>query len=441
MLGIQVRRRTRWVAALGSCLVIMGSSAGASADEVSQEHAASLKASQDAAVRTYAEDYGVSATEARQVLEEQAKGKDLGMVLPRELGKSFAQVTFTGGRFNVYVQEGGDVDHAHQLLTERGISATATVHEVSWNATDLMDGLRSAHDALAARMSTRRFRVTAVNGALEISLAPSAEETAERLVASTALTTESEQNIPVKLVRANSEFGEPTPAYTLPGYGGPPWVAGMLNKPAGDRAGPCTTGFHARALGNYFLTAGHCLFNGGTPYRQICTSSANCFTAGVDVGGYVNWMGDAGVIASWDVMGPYPAMLDWNQRYVGVGVFGYSTSIYDFFYCHTGIGSHQHGHSATTCGRNKGTTIANYDPFPDGSRMVVQTLRGNVCSYAGDSGGPIWDPYVGYAIGILTGADWTRASGPFGGCGTNMIVYYTDAVPAARALGVTIATL
>ncbi|MGB7157299.1 MAG: hypothetical protein WBD40_04485, partial [Tepidisphaeraceae bacterium] len=254
-----------------------------------------------------------------------------------------------------------------------------------------------------------------------------------------------DRQLPVRVVRADREFGRTRLQYTPTGYGGSPWIAGMGNKTIPDSGGYsriCTTGFHARAIGNYFLTAGHCLFDGvgGSPYRQICTAYMRCTTAGVDVGGYAGYGGDAGVIASWDVIAPYPAMLDWtNPVNAAIAVFGAGTSVYGKYYCRTGIGSAGAGHSATTCGRNAGMAIA-HDPTYGSRGMLAQTLRGNVCAFDGDSGGPVWDPYIGWAIGIHN-----AASAPWGysnnGCGDQMTLYYTDAKPAATTLGVTIATL
>ncbi|MGB7158201.1 MAG: hypothetical protein WBD40_09055 [Tepidisphaeraceae bacterium] len=404
---------------------------------------AALEVARDDAVRVYASDFGVSESVARRVLEEQAKGAGLEEDVQEVVGvSSFSQVTFTDGRYNVYVTDGAG-DAARRVVAERGFAQAAVVRDVAWNADDLVAALRRTDAALAARMSVEQFQVTTADGRLQIALAPSVDETATREAAGVAEATTDARQVPVKVVRAGREFGSASLHYTPTGYGGPPWIAGSINTSLADNAGysyACTTGFYSRALGNYFLTAGHCLFTGGHSTRRVCYSRGNCVNAGVDVGGYTNIGGDAGVIASWDVWPPYPAMLDWtNPVNAGIAVFGISPIAYGKFYCRTGIGTAIAGHSATTCGINTGLTVARAAGYPS-SGVTVQTLRGNICGFGADSGGPYWDPYIGHAIGIHNGT--RNMAGGYGqGCGTDMQLWYTDAGNAAASLGVRIATI
>ncbi|MGB7157298.1 MAG: hypothetical protein WBD40_04480 [Tepidisphaeraceae bacterium] len=442
MQAVRVGRRVTFGLATIACLVTVTVNSGnAFAEEFDPAEITSdlarLTSAQNA-VKAYARDYDVTATRAQAVLEMQARGTDLSEVLPEALGSSFGQVWFRDGRYDVYVQKGGDVALARELLAERGVSSTAIVREVPWNAADLRRELGAVHGRLPHQSDADEAFVATADGGLEITLARSASDATARAAADAGRRTASEAGVPVDVVRADHELGTPTRMYALPGYGGPPWIAGMLNRPTDDSAGSCTTGFYARAIGNYFLTAGHCIGN-RTPYRKVFRSPGSPVNVGIDVGGFDNTWGDAGVIASWDVMAPYPAMLDWtNPVNPAIAVFGASLSTNGFFYCHTGVGSHLAGHSATTCGTNRGYGPITFPGYPN-EVFYRQIYRGNTCGWVGDSGGPVWDPFIGHAIGIFEGGQGGSAFN--GGCGTNMILYYTDAKPAAATLGVTIATI
>ncbi|HVR04486.1 MAG TPA: S1 family peptidase [Solirubrobacteraceae bacterium] len=384
----------------------------------------------------YERDQNATPARAQAVLALQAKAAGLQETLQARLGSGLDQAWLdTSGDTDqvvVDVAPGVDVQTVEEALTKSGLTAGDwRIVPKSWDDAQLSQERSRLTDELKPYIHTGEVKLGVGREAqLEILLAADASTPARTAAAAAASSSAS----PVKpLVQDSSEerFAVQPVWYESPGYGSP-LIAGMYYD---NYVVSCSTGFYATSPVNseaYFLTAGHCA-KPAEPQDKACKSSSSCSNFGSDIGGWLGPGGDYGLMidtakSTWP---PYPAFIDWSCCSGTLPVYGASSPTVGEYVCHTGWRSEAVG-VGTTCGTVERTesTIE-----LEGSTVTeVEAGGSGLCVYKGDSGGPWFNPYNAYAIGIMSAAEIPSGEGE---CGRN--AWFTSAPLAAADMGVSIA--
>lgn len=412
-----------------------------------------LAASRSAAAAAYAAEHDVSRQRAQVVLALQAKTVSLPESLRRALGSHYGQVWLDHGGIttNEVVVDVSSHISASQLaateaiLTAHGIAAgQRRIVEDAVTEAELEAEMKKLVKQLSKYISSGRVQVAIVADAqLEVAIAADATES-ERHKIESKISSHKYAVAPVVRVTEEPSY-EITPTYyEIPGFGGPPLIAGMYYQKPASTPGYiiiCTLGFLTTSPVNsnpFYQTAGHCVESAGTE-DTACFSASNCAPVGPDVGGWAGPELDFGLIednntGTWPA---YPAVVTWGWAYDTLGVFGASSPVIGELICHTGWGSASHGVAGTSCAEVTSTNAsAEYDGY---MHYEAEASGSGLCVFEGDSGGPVFDGNNGYAVGI-TDAEIRPAEGTTGECGTHQRILFTSAPVAAADDGVSIET-
>lgn len=376
------------------------------------------------AVSRYADQYGVDKAQAERILRAQGRGGGLEEELRRELGDGFGELRFVQERatWQVRLSPSGDAAAATAVLARRGIDGPL-IDRVRWSAKAREAAQRALYERLAPAVDAGEIRLLSDPDKGVVVATSAATRAGVALTAKRAIAVAGLDAIATVVTAERSP--RPSAAACDDSYCDAPLVAGVQYNPSG-----CTIAFSAHAGGgSYNLTVGHCISNPNwpNPGRAAWTCSAGsawCGYFGHDLGGYYSPAGDGGVVAVTSTTFP---------NYAGFRVFGWAFPTYSvkgtqnasigMYLCATGR------ITRTTCGTVYSLSEQNAQ---GGSAMIG--LQG-ACAIPGDSGGPLFDPANGNAVG-MTAATYNRDACPPGGTRTT----YEPVTRAASTLGVTVKT-
>ncbi len=350
----------------------------------------------EGAVPGYAKKLGISEARAREALEQQALGAGLEEALRKDLPWDFGGLEFDrdNGRWKVFLTRTADEADARKVLADQKITQ-ASFDRVRWSTREREAVVRDLALELKPRLDAGTVSISdAPQDGVIVKLNPAATAAAKEAAAAAG-------DI-VSTTTAGPEL-KPKPIACLSPYCDPPLIAGVRYE---NGHSTCTTGFAAWASGSssqFTLTAGHCTWSPFTPFYSCNANHTWCPQVGVEIGGYFAPTGDGGIMEITNGSFPnYPAFRVFGWTYQTYGVLGSETAAINQYLCHTGQ------YSYTTCGFVTSTTAGN---AAGGTTSIAIS---GACGIAGDSGGGLWDPANGRAVGI-TVASFNTASCPPGG--------------------------
>jgi hypothetical protein len=369
----------------------------------------------EGAAARYAEQYDVSRDRAMAVLKAQALGTGLENDLRDDEDVRYADLAFVPdqGTWKVTIAEGGDAAAALRILAAHGI-INPQIARARWSA-EARDAAersinRKLHGAIASGVAwTTRRSDNGLTINLSSKASPSDIDSAQSL------------DGPVSVATDVAPRDLPSPVACGSPYCDVPLVAGVAYTESA--VGNCSMGFAATAPGSgnmYNLTAGHCTWVGFTV--STCNAAITwCPTIGTDVGGYLSAAGDGGIIELNGVFPNYPAYRVFGWAYPTYGVLGTSAAYVNQYLCHTGR------YTYTTCGFV--SSVNGPNQLGGSSSYILQ----GACSIRGDSGGPLFNPANGTAVGITVASSNPNSCPP----GGNETVH-EPAGKAAATFGVSI---
>jgi hypothetical protein len=379
----------------------------------------------EGAVPGYAKRQGVSEDQAREALQQQALGAGLEEALRKELPADFGGLVFDeeNGRWKVFLTRTADEAGARKVLADRAIRQV-TIARVQWSTREREAAVRELALKLKPRLDAGTVAVSdtprdgvvikldATAAADDVTAATEAAAAADDIASTTYAGPER----------------RPEAAACLSPYCDPPLVAGVAYRTSnGITQKDCTTAFAAYVTGSgnrYNLTAGHCT-QAPSPFTSCNANHTWCPQVGADIGGYYQPTGDGGIMQNTNGSFPnYPAFRVFGWTYPTYGVLGSETAAVGQYLCHTGRITY------TTCGNVISTTAGN--AMGGATSIAID----GACAMPGDSGGPLFDPSNGRAVGISV-ATFNGVSCPPAGT----ITIYEPVNNAMAVFGVHISTV
>jgi Trypsin len=376
---------------------------------------------------TYRENFGTSRQEAEKRLSIQRRGSNIVRQLEAVQGNRYAGVWFDNdlGEFVVPILREADRSAVAQIFKDANIAAVAyrvTSARSSW------EKLKSVHEDVDISLA-RLLKTNLIQTSLDTRLNSVVIEVAKDATASDIDEIhKTVRRVGAKVLVRQTETGRfhVQPATCAFASCSTP-LRGAVEIQSETSPGYtiCSSGFKAEGSGHkYILTAGHCIYHGGTAWRAYDPVPKSMYPIGpaeqwnfpgndwakIRVDGYgEHWNVSPwpSLVAYWGVTEEYPIEAE-GYSYEGQVV------------CHAGRTT------GASCGYVSALDVT--VTYPEGQVQHL-TKFGPACIEGGDSGGPVFAGHV--ALGLVSGMTTTQSQ-------CERSIFYPEITEATSALGVSV---